>query len=374
MAKKTPADWKKEGDALKAVVIAAKKKPQNFALVELKEGMCLCAHALHPISKLMLEAKKADGAKKANCVTGQLKLNGKEFVFDCNEAKLPGGMDIKFKQYLKKADHGAFKATFNLTEEEDKDSVQADEEQAAAQSKPKATEPEDQAAQEKTATNGDEELSKEQLSGNFEHISEIFELSFEGMDEKQAEELKAALKAIGGAIASGDLTSAQNMMNQLGLLTGVTASSPKEPITLAASKKEGDDLNPAELKKKKKELTKSLADLKPDLQKATVQSDPAGQTALQDLIKQFQKQFKANEVDDAEESLDELKAKVGEFLEAQENATLETADEDQADDEDNLPPEAREQRDLELDDLESSIDALIAEMGGMDSLEQTDGI
>ncbi len=339
MAKK---DWKKEGEELKKVVAAAKKKPQNFALVELKEGMSLCAHPLNPVGKLAIEAKKADGAKKANCVTGKLKVNGKQFVFDCLEDKLPGGIEIKFKQYLKKVDHGAFKAAFNLPEAEQKDAKKADEEEAAPQPRrPAAPEPEpeaetqaaaqaeapqseeaasDENAEEQKETGSGKQLSAEQLTANFEHISEIFELSYDGMDEKQAKDLQGVLKSIGDALKNGDLTGAQSMMNKLGLLTGVTPASPKQPITLAAPKQKGGDMDPAELKKKKKDLTNDLKDLKPDLQKATVQSDPAGQKELQTLIKQFQKQFKANEVGDAEESFAELKTKVEEFLEAQQQA------------------------------------------------------
>ncbi len=357
--KKSKDDWKKEGEALKEVVIAAKKKPQNFALVELKEGMSLCAHALHPISKLMMQAKNADGAKKANCITGKLKLNGKQFVFDCLEAKLPGGMDVKFKQYLKKADHGAFKAVFNVAEEEAKDANIAEEEETPrSRPRPGQTRPEEAEAPQTGKVGGFEpvameavtaraqpeakdaqvsakpetepaqaqeeeeaaqpaqapELSKEKLTQDITHITEVFKLSFEGMDEAQTKEIKGALRTIAGSIKSGDLQNAQSSINKLGLLTGVTPQSPLQPITLSSKGGETDEeANLANVQNQKRELTKAFADLKPDLKRSLSIANPEHKAALQKLVSAFGKEMKSNDMSASAATFEAFKEQIAAF-------------------------------------------------------------
>ncbi len=322
MAKKTPADWKKEGEKLKGILAAAKKKPQNFGLVELAEGMCLEAHALHPVNKLALAAKKADGAKKANCVTGSFEVNGKLMVFNCLEDKLPGGMDVKFKQFLKKADHGAWKAKFIVKGEDQNGGGTAPEPQddgapkrPQVQEEPVGEDPKTVKGEEEAPKDGKKRdvPSKEQLATDLKHMTEIFKLSFESMSPEDAKEIKAALKAIAAAISSGDLVSAQNMSNKLTMVTGVNGSSPMEPISYVSqtsdkkgksSGRGGDDA------KRKKELKKSFDGLKPDLRDAVAKAEGAEKAEIGKLVKGFDKNLKAGKLDEAEENLNALKTKL----------------------------------------------------------------
>lgn len=326
MAKKTPADWKKEADVLKDMLSAAKKKPQNFGLVELAEGMSLVAHPLHPVQKLAMEAKKADGAKKANCVTGNLEVNGKIIVFNCQEDKLPGGMDVKFKQYLKKVDHGAWKAQFNLAiplengadgEAPATDGVappKAPGEPQPAADDVKAKKGDGAAPEAKDEKKEEEGPSKEKLAADLKHMSEVFKLSFKNMSEEDAKQLKQALKAIAAAIASGDLTGAANLMNKVTLLTGVSGSSPMEPIvwSSAPSKKGGGKGGSGDDAKRKKELQQAYDEMKPDLRDAVAAAEGAEKETLGKLVKGFDKNLKADKLDEAEKVLNALKEKLGE--------------------------------------------------------------
>lgn len=355
MSKKSADDWKKDGDALKATIVAAKKKNQNFGLVICKEGMFLAAHPTHSPDKLFKEAKNSPGGS-AKGVKGKMSVSGTQISF-AYEGELPGGFEDKFKQYMAKAKVKGFTVEFTSPKGDEAAKTAAEAAAAKEGAKPAATAPPKPTAAETAAAappasskdappkpeaakaeapgggpaaqdkaDGQKaELSKDELAKNFEHISEIFKLSYPGMDEAQVKELKAALKAISGAIASGDLVGAQNMMNKLGLLTGVRPDSPMQPIVLAQPKKKDEELSPAELKKKKKELTKAMADLKADLQQTMAAAEAGDKQDLQKLVKSFQKQFKANELGDAEDSFGQIKAKVDAFLEAQKNLEETTA-------------------------------------------------
>lgn len=369
MAKKSKDDWKKEGEAVKATFASAKKKQQNFGLVYAKEGMVLAAHPTHSSDKLFKDAKSApDGSTKGT--QGVLNVTGTviEFKYEGTEKDLPGGIETRFKQYLSLLGIKGFKVEFvpdagdgaapaKKAEEAkggDEAAKPAPKPGGAEAAKPGAEKP--GAADEKKGGD-DKEPSKEELTKNFRHITDIFKLSFPGMDENQTKELQGALKAIGGAISGGDLVGAMNMMNKLGLLTGVTKDSPMQAIVLAQpKKKKGEKLSPEEAKKKKKELTKSLADIKPDLQKTLVDADKKEQSELQKLIKDFGKQMKSDEMEDAEESFDQIKEKVEVFLKKQANA----GDGEEVEEAPTLSPEREAERAGHLDEMQKKLDALLA--------------
>lgn len=348
MAKKTAEDWKKEGEGLKELLAAAKKKPQKFALVELKDGMCLQAHALHSLTKLITEAKKAEGAKKANCVTGSLKVSGKEIVFDCQEKELPGGMDTKFRKYLKKANHGGWKASFNVAIEDEKAATTND---AAAESDKKkartarqvaSAEPQqrpervdvkgwdpvkkealqsraapatDDAAveEEKAQTTEEPELSKEQLTKDVKHITEIFKLSFPSMDDKQAGDVKTALKSIAGSIKSGDLVGAQNLMNKIGLATGVTPRSPLKAVSLGGGSADEEPVDGGDAQARKKTLTKDFAKLKPEIQRSLEIANPEHKKELRKLVGDFGAQMKSNDMEGSAKTFEEFRRRIADF-------------------------------------------------------------
>ena len=352
MPKKKPEDWKKEGEELKATIMSAKKKPQNFGLVIASEGMILKTHPTHSTDKLFKEAKSTDGGT-AKGIQGVMTVSGTEiqFKYEGTEKDIPGGFDTKFKQYLTMVKVKGFKAEF-LPDAAGADAKKADEKQAAEEPKPEPkAKPEAAAAAEKDEkgpARADEggEISKDILAKNFKHITNIFKLSFDGMDQKDAEELKGALKNIGAAISGGDLTGALNMMNKLELLTGVGPNSPMQAVTLGSGKKK-EKLSPEDAKKRKKELTKDLADLKSDIKEAMVSAEKKDQSDLQKLIKDFGKQMKGDKIEDADETFDEIKEKVEELLAAAEEAPT-------------LSPEREAERAGHLDEMQKKLDDLLA--------------
>jgi len=360
MAKKKPDEWKKEGDELKATFMAAKKKPQNFGMVVAKEGMILKTHPMQSSDKMYKEAKNSDGGTSKG-IKGVLTVQGTqiEFKYEGTEKDLPGGFDTKFKQYLALVKVKGFKADFVPADAADeKKAAKKPEEEPKPEPKAKPK-PEEAAADGKDekepasaradASKG--EISKEQLTKNFRHITDIFKLSFKNMDEKDAEELKGALKNIGAAISSGDLNGAQNMMNKLELITGVGPNSPMQPVSLGSAKKKKDKLSPEDAKKRKKELTKDLADLKSDIKEAMLNAEKKDQSELQKLIKDFGKQMKSDKIEDADETFDEIRERVESLLEALENAEEEAP---------GLSPEREAERANQMDDLQKRVDALLA--------------
>jgi len=355
MAKKSAQDWQKEGDELKATIMSAKKKPQNFGLVIANEGMVLKTHPTYATDKLFKEAKSTDGGTSKG-IQGVMTVSGTEiqFKYEGTEKDIPGGFETKFKQYLTLVKVKGFKAEFvpsdgapapEAKEKQEKEAAP----EAKAKPAPEAAAPGGKDEKAPAGARADEggEISKEVLTKNFKHVSDIFSLSYDNMDEKDAEELKGALKNIGAAINGGDLTGAQNMMNKLELITGVGPFSPMQAVTLGGAKKKKDKLSPEDAKKRKKELTKELGNLKDDIKEAMLGAEKKDQTILQKLIKDFGSQMKGDKIEDADETFDEIKQRVEDLLAAAEAAPT-------------LSPEREAERAGHLDDMQKKLDALLA--------------
>ncbi len=293
MAKKKPDEWKKDGAELKKKIVAAKKKPQNFGLVFAKEGMILEAHPTQSAAK-QYKTAKADPNGTPKGIQGVLTVNGTElhFTYEGDETALPGGITTRFKQYLSMAKVKGYKAKFIP-----KDG--ADEGAGGAEQQVDAVE--------------DDAALKAKLLKDIDSIEAVFEVNFEDMDEKDVKELQGALKTIRGAINSDDLTGAQNMMNKLQLLTGVGPDTPAEPGAVRLPNKKGAKLSPEELKKKKSELSKKFADLKPEIQRSVRIANPAHKSEMEKLIKNFGKKMKSGELDDSEAALEAFEKQIASF-------------------------------------------------------------
>ncbi len=305
MAKKSAAEWKKEGDELKALLNKCKKKEYNFGLVFCKEGMNLVAHPMRGHNVLFKEAKGADGAT-AKGVKGILNVQGTEIFFECMDDELPGGIENRFKQYLALAKIKGLKARFNLKNGEDAPKGDAPAPGEEELKEPKAPGEED----------GDAALKKK-LTADLKVMSEVFKLSFPNMSKEDAKQIKTALKAIAGAIGGGDLNGAQNMMNKLTLLTGVNGESPKKPITYssAPAKKEGKGGSGkgGDVERKKK-LAADYGNLKSDIAKASSSAEGKTKSNLQKLVKGFGQSLKKDELDLAEKALEKLGSMVSGVL------------------------------------------------------------
>lgn len=335
------------------IIDKARKKTLNVAWLIADKGLVLKAHARLPIDKLRQQAKSEGGGQRGAC--GQMNVSGKTVLLTCEEAP-PKSFPRLAKVWL--GEQGivvqvkvALPDGAQMTDEDEEG-----EDAAKPGAKPGAESEPAEAAAKKDGP----EPTKEQLTEDLKHVSEIFKLSFDGMEPAQSDELKKALKNIAGAIQGGDLVGAQNMMNKLGLITGVTPSSPIAPVAMPSpsSKKKDGTADPADLKKRKKELIDAFAEIKPDLQKKMDGAGDEDVKVLKDLIADFGAQTKSDKLDEAETTLEAIRKAL----------------EGLADAEEDLSPEARGQRRLDLDDLESSVDALIAQLGGMEALGRHDDI
>lgn len=297
---KSKDDLKKEADQVKAIFDAAKKKDHNCAMVLCGDGsMAIESDPRLPAENLYKKARKRDGATTKG-VMGVLSVKGSEMELLLSQEP-PGGLETKLKQYLTKIGV-KIKPSFILPDAENADgAASAAREEAPAEAK--ADKPDGEGA----------ELSKAQLADDLKHITEIFKMSFEGMDEDSAKQLKAALKSIAASISSGDLVGAHNLMNKLHLLTGVGPDSPLQPITLAAK----DDAK-GDPESRKKAVTKEFQALKPEIQRSVRIANPAHKAEMETLIKSFGVHMKSGNVEDSEAALEAFKKRIASFDQARE--------------------------------------------------------
>lgn len=367
MAKRTPAEWKKEGEELRKKFVDAKKNDQNFGLVIGKEGMVLEISKTKPADKMYKSAKESkNGTPKG--IQGVMSVNGTviQFKYEGTEKDLPGGIETKWKQYVTQSKVTGFKAEFVPSiAEEDKNKAKEDsgaETEESAMKKAAASAADSEAADGDSEDGADDGALKKKLNQDLDKIEAVFKVNYEGLDEKTVEELKGALKAIRGTINSGDLTGAQNSMNKLKLLTGVGPETPAKPGMLKLPKKGGkkDELSPEEAKNIKKQLTKAMAQMKPDLQKTVMAADKPEQAELQKIIKSFTKAMKKDEILEAEEHYSSIKDKVDAFLEAQKN--LEKATQTASAQPAGMSEEKKAERSGKLGDLKKRVEAMLAEI------------
>jgi hypothetical protein len=342
--KKSKEDLKKEAETVKGIFATAKKKPQNCAMALCGDGsVAIEADPRLPIDSLLKKVRKADGATP-KWVKGRLSVKGSAIQFDLAE-EMPGGFDTKFKQYLTKLGvkmkpnfslpdvvDGEKKADDSKAEQAKKErarpSLKQDDAETPQKVKPAGFDPvakeavtakaksetqtgatlEEEEEQPQPAT--EPELSKEQLTKDIKHITEVFKLSFEGMDETQSKEIKGALQAVAASIKSGDLAGAQGSINKIGLLTGVTPQSPLRPISLGTKEADKEDSEPL---KQKKELIKEFADLKPEIQRSMEIANPEHKAELQKLAKDFGKQMKVDDMDASKKTFEAFKIQIAAF-------------------------------------------------------------
>jgi hypothetical protein len=103
MAKKSKADWAKEGDEVKAILDKARstKKELACAMLIAEEGIIIEVDLKNPAltgDKLFPRAKKRDGATQKGFY-GKLSVAGNTLNV-MPECEVPGGFDLKLKKYL----------------------------------------------------------------------------------------------------------------------------------------------------------------------------------------------------------------------------------------------------------------------------------
>ncbi len=88
--KQSPAELKKEGEALKALFAKIKKKPHNCAILMAKDGVVIEAHLKKSPEILVKMAKKAGGSAKG--AWGTITMDGQVLMLDPINDKVPGNL------------------------------------------------------------------------------------------------------------------------------------------------------------------------------------------------------------------------------------------------------------------------------------------
>jgi len=96
--KKSPAELKKEGDALKALIAKIKKKTHNCAILVSKDGIAFEAHIKKSPEMLVKMAKKAGGGAKG--AWGTITMEGQVLMFSPINDKVPGNLPKLCKTYF----------------------------------------------------------------------------------------------------------------------------------------------------------------------------------------------------------------------------------------------------------------------------------
>ncbi len=268
----------------------ARKKPHNVAWLLGDKGLVLKAHPRHPVEKLRQQAKSEGGGPRGAC--GVLSISGKTLTLTCEEEP-PKSFPRLAKVWM--ADQGhVYKVKVVLPGGGELDSDQDDEGTLS----------------EESAQDAEPALSKEALTTDLKKIAEVFKPRFKSMPADQAKNMKTALKSVAVIIAKGDLVGAQNAMNKIALLSGVTADTPVGPTDETESAAT-DENGSGEWKAA---LAKEFATLKPELKQLLEIVIPENKTALQTLAQSFGEEMKSGAPGGSRDALDALKLKVDEII------------------------------------------------------------
>ncbi len=252
----------------------ARKKPHNAAWLLGDKGLVLKAHPRHPIEKLRQQAKSDGGGPRGAC--GMMTVSGKTVTLTCQEEP-PKSFPRLAKVWM--ADQGyAYKVKVVLP---DGSEIDSDEDAAPV--------------------GEGQELSKDALAADLKHVAAVFRLRFNGMAPDEVKALKGALKGVAVSIAGGNLVAAQNALNKIALLTGVTADTPVEPALAKDQPAEAGDVGD-----QKTAFTKRLAVMKPQLSRYLAVAKPIHVEDVQALVKTFGLAMKLGDMTRSESLLSEL--------------------------------------------------------------------
>ncbi len=98
MAKKDPAELKKEGEDLKVLFAKIKKKPHNCAILMCKGGVVIQAHITKSTDAMVKLAKKSGGTMKG--AWGTITMEGQVLVITPENDRVPGSLDKIAKKYF----------------------------------------------------------------------------------------------------------------------------------------------------------------------------------------------------------------------------------------------------------------------------------
>lgn len=292
MAKPKSADFEKDGAALDKLFKEAKNAKHQFALVYADKGMRLAADKKKKGEQLLKEVRKLPGAKPKGFY-GEIEMRGSAVVF-----KHIGELPLEADKIAKD-----FRAYLGLCKIKKRETLIEPLGGKGAEPGPGKAEA------------LDDDALKKKLSQDLDHIEKVFEANYEGLGEKDVKDLQAALKAIRAQINGDDLVKAQDNLNKLRLLTGVSADTPIQAGVVNLRGRGGKDekLSPEDAKKKKKELTKEFANLKSELQRSLKIANPEHKKDLEGLLKSFSDQMKANDLATSETTLETFRSQIENF-------------------------------------------------------------
>ena len=280
MAKKSPADLKKEGKELSGVIAALRKKTHNFAMLLGKEGIILETDLRKPPATLRKNAKAAGGGPKG--AMGQMRCKGKIIQLTVEDDEVPDMVLKAAKKHFQERGQGYRFEVMQTIEEDEPD---AKEEKAAevakSRKKPGSQEAEAPEKKERQGTS-DATSSRRGGAGAPEQAAEApaqeeassSEVEEEARAEEASDDLKTAISKEIGKF-SDDLAAAAMSANK-----GIAKKSGVLVETLGKHIEAGEA-------SKAEQVLKMLKKTASDAKKADAGHDPAAMEGMFGKLESF---------------------------------------------------------------------------------------
>ena len=293
--KKSPAELKKEGVELDVKIVAARRKPHNFAMLISKDGIVLEADIRKPPEVMWRQAKKAGGGSKG--AMGTMSVNGKIIELSCLSDDAPGSLPRLAKVFF--AERGLpYKVVLKLPEE--------------------ASEADEDGAGKSPAI----EARRKTLVQAFKNLTGDLKTAISKSGGATAKKLESDALAFGKLIKSDDLDATEALLNRL--KTDVAAALTAEPEAPPPQRNSPAGDTPTKPKAeapskapppptgdpkadRRKALFAEFAAMQPDLIKAGSSSNPGAVKKVQMLTEMFAKEMKAGNLEKAGKTLQLLK-------------------------------------------------------------------
>ena len=268
MAKKSPADLKKEGKELAGVVAALRKKTHNFAMLLGKEGIILETDLRKPPATLRKNAKAAGGGPKG--AMGQMRCKGKIIQLTVEDDELPDMVLKAAKKHFQERGQGyRFEVMQTIEEDEPDEKEEKAAEEAKSRKKPGSQEAEAPEKKERQGTS-DATSSRRGGAGAPEQAAEApaqeeassSEVEEEAQAEDASDDLKTTISKEIGKFSDELAAAAMSANKGIAKKAGVLAE------TLAKHVEQGDE-------GKAQQVLKMLKKTAGDAKKAPVEDDPS---------------------------------------------------------------------------------------------------
>ncbi|MCX7560259.1 hypothetical protein OS190_11825 [Sulfitobacter sp. F26204] len=303
--KKSPAELKKEGVELGAVIAAARKRTHNFAILLGKEGLVLETDIRKPPEALWRMAKKVGGGSKG--AMGTMNVKGKIVELTCLADDPPTSLVRLGKEFF--AERGlALKLALILPGDAADDSATDDTAEDEKQRKALVS-------GFKALSNDLKEAMKNaggDIAKSLANDAQSFDKLVKGDDLDAAQALLAKLKTeIAAALAIKPNTVAQDDGSSLAP-AGDGSGTPNagKPVDRPAAAPDPKDADA----KRRKALLAEYAAMQPDLIKAGASANPGAVKKVQMLSQMFVTELNAGNLDKAAKTLQLLKKTVQSVL------------------------------------------------------------